>query len=261
MANTLLSVAAKSATGEHSSAHRVVDRLPLMRTNVSSSERWASLLAGSALLGYGISARSGSLLSSLAGGYLIFRAMTGHCPGYQAMGVSMSDATAENSVIAAGHGTKVEETITIARPVNEIYQFWRDFENLPKFMTHLLDVDTTTDGQSHWVAQGPLGLRVEWDAELITDTPNEVIAWRSLQGSDVDTAGSVHFRTVGAGQTEIRVILKYDPPAGKLGTAVAKLVGQEPKQQVREDLQRLKMLLESPTSPTVIVGQGHANSV
>jgi uncharacterized membrane protein len=99
------------------------------------------------------------------------------------------------------------------------------------------------------VAKGPLGMRVEWDAELYNDNPNEMIAWRSLPGSDVATTGSVHFRSAPGGRgTEIRVILKYDPPAGKLGAAAAKLFGEEPEQQIRDDLGRLKQLLEAGTT-------------
>src|SRR5439155_21485866 len=131
---------------------------------------------------------------------------------YQALGVSTADSTAENTAVTAGQGTKVEHAITVNKPAPEVYRFWRDLENLPRFMTHLVDVDTTTDGRSHWVARGPLGLKVEWDAEIVADIPGEAIGWKSLPGSDVDTAGSVHFKELPAGRgTEVRVSLKYDP--------------------------------------------------
>jgi uncharacterized membrane protein len=119
-------------------------------------------------------------------------------------------------------------------------------------MTHLLDVDTTTDGESHWVAKGPLGLRVEWDAKIIQDEPGQVIAWKSLPGADVDSTGSVHFRAIPGG-TEVRVNLKYDPPCGQLGTAVAKLFGENPQRQVREDLLRFKKMIETNGIPSKIV--------
>jgi uncharacterized membrane protein len=108
-----------------------------------------------------------------------------------------------------------------------------------------VDVDTTTDGRSHWIARGPLGLKVEWDAEIISDEPNRLIAWKSLDGSDVDTAGSVHFRELPGGATQMRIVLKYDPPAGKLGTAIASLIGQDPGQQIRQDMARFKELMET----------------
>jgi uncharacterized membrane protein len=249
MANTLLTTAAKSAAGQDSGVARALDRLPTMRTNVSSAERWFSLAAGGTLVGLGATGKTPTLLSLLAGGYLLNRAATGNCPMYQALGVSTSGATAPSSVIAAGHGTKVEHSVVVNKPVDEVYAFWRDFENLPRFMTHLIDVDTTTDGQSRWRARGPLGLSVEWHAEIVTDRPNEAIGWKSLQGSDVDATGSVHFRTVGPNRTEVRVSLKYDPPAGQLGTAVARLIGFSPEEQIKADMARFKQVMESTSSP------------
>ena len=251
MATTLLAAAAKSAAGPNTAVSRAVEALPTVATNVSSPERWASLVAGGALALYGLTEKTPSILTTALGGYLVYRGLTGNCPAYQAMKFSTSDSTAPNSVIAAGHGTHVEASIVVAKPVREVYDFWRDFERLPRFMVHLIDVDTTTDGRSHWVAKGPLGMRVEWDAEITKDEPNKVIAWNSLRGSDVDTTGSVHFRPAGNG-TEVRVNLKYDPPGGQLGTAVAKLFGENPQRQVREDLLRFKQLIETNGLPTRI---------
>ncbi|MBA4062683.1 MAG: cyclase [Isosphaera sp.] len=257
MAATLLSVAAKSAAGRDSAVARAVDALPQVRTNLSSPERWVSLAAGGALFGLGFDGRGPGLLSCLAGTYLLYRAATGNCLAYQALGFSTSDATAPASVIAAEHGTRVEHVVTVMKPADQVYRFWRDFENLPRFMTHLVDVDTTTDGRSRWVAKGPLGLQVEWEAELLTDTPNRVIAWKSVDGSDVDTAGSVRFTDLPHGQgTEVRVELKYDPPGGKVGSAVARLFGENPDRQVREDLRRFKQILETGETPTT-EGQPH----
>ena len=257
MATTLLAAATKSAAGTDSGVAHAVDKLPHLRTNVSANERWLALAAGGALVGLGATGRTPTLVSLLGGGFLLYRAITGNCPVYQALGVSTSDSTAENSVIAAGHGTKVEHSVIVMKPAADVYRFWRDLENLPRFMTHLLDVDTTTDGRSHWVAQGPLGLKVEWDAEIVQDKPNELISWKSLDGSDVDTAGSVHFRELPHNRgTEVRVVLKYDPPAGKLGTAVARLVGKSPDAQIRADLRRFKQIMETGEIPTTH-GQPH----
>ncbi len=243
MASNLLTVAAKSIGGPRSPAAAALDALPPMRTNVSSAGRWASLLGGAALTGYGL--KGGGVTPTLVGGFLLYRAATGHCPVSQALGVSAADATAPNSVIAAGHGSRVDATVVVRKPAAEVYRFWRDFENLPRFMAHLIDVDTTTDGQSRWTARGPLGLQVQWDAELIADEPARLIAWKSLSGSDVDTAGAVHFTPTPDGQgTAVRVELKYDPPAGKVGTVVARWFGEDPERQVREDLERFRELLE-----------------
>jgi len=257
MATTLLAVAVKSAVGPDSGLARAVNKLPQVRTNVSNNERWLSLLAGGTIAGLGLCGRANPVLSTILGTGLLYRAATGNCPCYQALGVSTSDSTAKRTAVAAGQGTRIENAVTVNKPASEVYRFWRDLENLPKFMTHLLDVDTTTDGRSHWIAQGPFGLRVEWDAEIVTDTPNEVIAWRSLDGADVDTAGSVHFIELPHGRgTEVRVELKYDPPAGKLSTAIAKIVGKSPESQIKADMRQFKQLMESGEIST-ICGQPH----
>lgn len=257
MASTLLATAVKSAAGPDSGVAHAVNKLPPARTNVSANERWLSLAAGGTVAGLCLSGRTPPILSSIVGGYLIYRAMTGNCPFYQVLGVSTSDSTRPQTAIAAGHGTRVEHAVTVNKPASEVYRFWRDFENLPRFMTHLIDVDTTTDNRSHWIAKGPLGMKVEWDAEIVTDTPNKVIGWRSLDGSDVDTAGSVHFTELPNGRgTEVRVELKYDPPAGKLGAAVAKLVGMDPHAQIKADMRRFKQIMEAGEIPTTD-GQPH----
>lgn len=257
MAATVLSTAIKSAAGHDSGIARAIDRLPSLRTNVSANERWLALAAGGALVGLGAAGKTPPLASVLFGGFLLHRAATGNCPLYQALGVSTSDSTAPATAVAAGHGTRVECAVTVNRPAADLYRFWRDLENLPRFMTHLLDVDTTTDGRSRWRARGPLGVTVEWEAEIVTDTPNRALAWKSLDGADVDTAGAVHFVELPHGRgTEVRVELKYDPPAGRLGTALAKLVGKSPDAQIRADLRRFKRIVEAGEIPTT-QGQSH----
>ena len=136
---------------------------------------------------------------------------------------------------------RVKKSIVINRPIEEIYNFWRDFKNLPRVMEHLESVDVTSEKRSHWVAKGPGGKRIQWEAETIEDRPNEKIAWRSLEGSTVENSGSVRFETAAGGRgTLVRVELVYRPPAGPLGATVAKLMGREPELQVEEDLRRLK---------------------
>src|SRR5207248_10434737 len=121
----------------------------------------------------------------------------------------------------------------------------------PRVMSHLESVRTTSPSQSHWVAKGPLGTKFEWDAEIYTERPNELISWRSLPGSEVDTTGSVHFlRAPGGRGTEVKVVLKYDPPAGKVGAAVAGLFLQSPGEQIKDDLGRFKALMEAGEWPT-----------
>ena len=120
--------------------------------------------------------------------------------------------------VGRGQGIKVEQSVTINRPVLEVYRFWRNFENLPRFMDHLEAVTVMDETRSHWVAKGPAGTRVEWDAVIHNEIDDELIAWRSLPGSEVNNAGSVHFTPLGRRDgTEVRVVLSYEPPAGKLG--------------------------------------------
>jgi uncharacterized membrane protein len=140
----------------------------------------------------------------------------------------------------------VQESITVGRPPEEVYRFWRDFEHLPEFMEHLESVRVLDQRRSHWRARAPAGSSVEWDAEIVDDRPNELISWRSVSDADVPNMGTVRFvRAPGDRGTEIHVELRYDPPGGKAGALVAKLFGEEPGQQVKGDLRRLKQVLET----------------
>jgi uncharacterized membrane protein len=227
--------------------------------NVGPTERWLSALGGAALGAYGLSRGTwGGLGLAALGGALVWRGATGHCSLYGALGISTAERHGPATAIPAGEGVKVEESVTIQKPAAELYRFWRDLNNLGRFMEHLETV-RAEGNRSHWVACGPLGYRAEWDAEIITDRPNELIGWRSLPGSAVDTAGSVHFSELPGRGTEVRVILKYDPPAGRLGAAVARLFGQSPQAQIREDLRRLKQYMETGEIPTT-AGQPRGTS-
>lgn len=146
-------------------------------------------------------------------------------------------------------GISVTQSVTICRRPDEVYAFYRDFQNLPTFMSHLEFV-RVENGISHWRARGPLGSRIEWDAEIVDDQPGQVIAWRSVAGADVPNSGRVRFRPVpGRSETdmdtELIVELHYAPPAGAMGRAVAKLFGEEPAQQIASDLRRLKQVMET----------------
>jgi uncharacterized membrane protein len=224
------------------------NKLPAITTppNVSDVERWASLIGGAALTAYGLKRMSLSgLFLAICGGGFVYRGITGHCPCYAALGINTAKPKAPATSVPAGHGNKVERSITINRSPEELYRFWRRFENLPRIMHHLESV-TSTGNRSHWVARAPLGMTVEWDAEIITERPNELIGWRSLEGSGVDTAGSVHFTPApGERGTEVRVILKYDPPGGRTATEVAHMFGADADWYISEDLRHLKELMEA----------------
>jgi uncharacterized membrane protein len=147
-------------------------------------------------------------------------------------------------------GFFVEEASTINRPVEEVYAFWRRFENFPRFMRHLESVERIDDRRSRWRARAPAGTSVTWEAEITDERENEFIAWRSIEGSQVMHQGSVSFqRAPGARGTEVRASLEYAPPAGSLGRGVAWLFGEEPSQQIRDDLRRFKQLLETGEVP------------
>jgi uncharacterized membrane protein len=225
---------------------------PQTNVNVSDLERWLSVIGGSALGVLGLSQRSlGGLAIGAVGGALVYRGISGHCSVYGALGLNTAGHHGPATSVPASHGVKVDESVTINRPAADLFNFWRNFENLPRIMNHLESVRCSGDNRWHWVARGPLGTHVEWDAEVFNERPNELIAWRSLQGSDVDTAGSVHFASLPLGRgTEVRVVLKYDPLAGKAGAWAARLFGQEPGQQIREDLRAFKALMETGEAPT-----------
>jgi len=219
-------------------------------TNVGELERMASVAAGFGLAVYGLTRRTlGGFGLAVLGGTFVYRGITGHCACYDALGFSTAESLGPQASIPAQHGVRVEETITVRRPREELFRYWRDLSNLPRVMSHLKSVETRGDRHSHWVASGPLGINVEWDAEIITERENELIGWRSVGDSDVDTAGSVHFTQAPGGEgTEVRVLLKYDPPAGKVGDAINRLLGESPAQQIREDLQRYKQALETQSA-------------
>jgi len=213
--------------------------------NVGETERWVSAIGGGLLTLFGLSRRSlGGVALAAAGSGLLYRGLSGHCHMYQALGLSTAEKHGPSASVKAGHGCKVEHEIYIDRPSGEIYSFWREFDNLPIVMSHLESVTVNGD-RSHWVAKGPAGITVEWDADIINERPNELIAWRSIPGGDVDTAGSVHFEPVPGRGTRVTVVLKYDPPAGKAGAAIAGFFRRDAQTEIENDLDRFKEAMES----------------
>jgi uncharacterized membrane protein len=229
--------------------------MPTADVNVAEVERWASALGGAALAAYGVRLlrdehRVPGAVAAAAGAALIVRGATGRCPMYAAAGINTAE-TDTREALGGGRGVHVDEAVTINREPEELYAYWRDFELLPTFMSHLVSVRRIDHRRTHWVAKAPAGRTVEWDAEIINEIPNELIAWRTLSKADVVSAGSVRFRQADAGSgTEVHVHLQYEPPAGKIGATVAWLLGHEPGQEIREDLRRFKALLETGEVPT-----------
>ncbi len=222
--------------------------------NVSRTERGASIIAGSLLVFTGLRHRSWSGLGlALSGAALIGRGATGHCAAYGALGLSTAEPDNSHVSVPYGEGIRLDKAVTVNKPRFEVYSFWRNFENLPSFMNHLEKVRNTTEKVSHWVAKAPLGRSVEWDAEVINDVPGELIGWRSLAGADVQNAGSVRFRDAAGNRgTEVKVEMQYIPPGGAVGAFIAKLFGENPGQQVEDDLRRFKMMLETGEIPRTL---------
>jgi uncharacterized membrane protein len=219
--------------------------------NVSDAERWVSLASGFVLTMLGISRRGipGMVIGGV-GGALLYRGATGHCPAYQAAGV---DTAHERAAGPLARAVRVAQSFTIGKSAQELYQYWRDFANLPRIMHHLESVNVIDDRRSHWVAKAPsiAGGQVEWDAEITADEPDTLIAWRSLPGADIENAGSVRFFDRGDRGTTVTVNLEYVAPAGRMGKWVAKLFGEEPEQQVREDLRNFKRVMETGEVVTI----------
>ncbi|MEX2543311.1 MAG: SRPBCC family protein [Trueperaceae bacterium] len=208
-----------------------------------NAREWGFIAAGALLLGLG--------------GYMLVQGSRGRAPelpftggrGEQGKSAASSrgrERGARATTKGETPGVQVREQVTINRSVSDLYRFWRNVENLPRVMGYLEDVNKSSDRRSHWVAKGPAGQRVEWDAEITDARENELVAWRSLEGSEVPNEGSVRFsRSPDGSGTVVDVALTYHPPGGKAGAAVAKLFGREPAQEIRRDLERFKQRVES----------------
>jgi uncharacterized membrane protein len=222
------------------------------RINVGANERALSVLGGSMLAAFGLrrGGWAGTALAAL-GGELIWRGATGHCVGYESLGIDRM------------HGSgpvRVSEVVRINRPSYEIYVFCRNFENLPRIMGHLESVTETGEGRSRWKAKSPAGQSVEWDVVMERDVPNEFVSWRSSDQAQISSRGSIRLThsPVGYG-TDAHIQLKYEPRAGYIDKFTSMLFGEEPEKQLRADLRRLKQILETgevPTTKGQPIGEG-----
>lgn len=217
---------------------QVSKNTPEQEHSLSETERWGSLITGGTMVLMGLQQRSlrGALMA-LAGGGLAYHGATGQ----KSLTKQVSEATGMEKSI------RVEKTVTIAtKSPEELYRFWRNFENLPTIMKHLKSVTVINPTRSHWIANAPAGGTVEWDAEIVTEQENRLIAWTSVENADVDHSGFVRFQPAPQGRgTEVKVVLEYSPPAGVVGATIAKLFGEEPEQQIGDNLARFKMLMEA----------------
>ena len=218
-----------------------------IEVNVGRTERWISGVAGVALLAYGLGRGRFRAVLVPVGIGLLHRALTGRSEINHVLRRNSALGEGRLSLVASldqGEGRKLEQAVMISRPRGELFRFWRQFDNLPRFMDNLESVTILDSRRSHWVAKGPVGTRVEWDAEIHNEIEDELIAWRSLPGADVDQAGSVHFSSVPDGQTEVRVIMRYTAPGHRAGDALAHILGDDPERQIGDDLRRFKQVMD-----------------
>lgn len=228
------------------------------RQNIGDMQRMLSAMAGVVSIVSGLSRRhwSGAALAMVGGG-LLYRAVGGYCPAFEALGFQMRSDYPQGRPndtsrlgrrkVRTDRATKMQRAIEINRPPNDIYRFWRSLDNLPRVMMHLDSVRVINDQLSHWVMKTlPGSPKVEWDAEIINDVQDRRIGWRSLHGADVNNTGSVEFKPIDDGKrTWLTVTLQYEPPAGPLGTAIAKWFGEDPDTKLAQDLQRFKEQMET----------------
>src|SRR5579884_4326406 len=230
----------------------------LQSVNLSTPERLASVIGGGALAVWGAQKRTfPGLAMAAVGGFMMYRGATGHCDVYQALGMHSDHRRGRQRGVPYELGIRVDKSVTVNKLRAEVYKFWRNLENLPRFMRHLESVSEIDNKHSHWVAKAPAGRTVEWEAEIINEIENQLIAWQSLENSTVENAGSVHFEDAPGGRgTLVRIEMQYNPPGGTIGAAIAKLFGEEPSQQIGDDLWRFKNLMEAGEIPTTD-GQPH----
>jgi len=205
-------------------------------TQAGNLEQWASIIGGGALVLGGLQQRSlRGVLMAAAGGSLVYQGAQKKSTLKQ-----VSDAVGLDKAI------RVEKTVTIDRPAEELYSFWRQLDNLPHFMRHIKSVQVIDDIHSHWVVNAPLDQSIEWDAVVVKDQPNHLIAWTSAEDAEIDHSGFVRFQpATGNRGTEVKVVMEYDLPGGRMAAAIAKLFGEEPEQQIGDDLSRFKQLMEA----------------
>lgn len=228
-------------------------RLPELvggRVNVGRAERLVSVAGGVALgvLALRRKGLPGALLGAV-GSILLHRGATGHCMVYGALDIDTAERGAA-AVDGEEAPSSVTASITINRNSHDLYHFWRDFRNAPRFMDRVVGVEILDDERSRWTAAGPMGRTWEWESQVTDDVHGELIAWESLPGADLPNRGWVQFVDVDGGRAEVRYFLEFDPPAGVVGQAIADAFSQVPKELVRDDLRRFRALMESEAAPT-----------
>ena len=208
--------------------------------NVNKVERIASILAGTLLLFKGLKNKSKRLQipSAVAGGYLIYRGVTGHCDLYKMAGKHKVPDTVQN--------INIRTMVTVNKPRHEVYAFWRKLSNLPLFMEHLKRVDVIDDTHSHWEAKIPGDIiKLEWDAEIVKEIEGELLGWNSLPHASIQNAGKVEFRDADENGTEIRVVITYRAPFGDVGEGLTSLFNPMFEKMIKKDVKNFKRYIET----------------
>jgi len=222
-----------------------------MQKNVTDWERIASVALGTGLLVYEFRRRPRNPGAIAFAAGLVARGVSGRCMVNKALGRGITRRRDDTRMALGGpRGVHLDGRIVIRRPAAELFAFWRDLRNLPKFMPHIERIDMTDDIHSHWIVKGPAGSSVAWDAEIINAVPPQLIGWRSLAGADVASAGSVSFHQISPAETEVKVRMQYAPLAGRAGAALSWLAGTSPAAMLQRDLSKLKDLIERSPSLT-----------
>ena len=224
--------------------HKISSALPYINGNVGTNERVISLLLGSYLLYDALLKEKKSYSEATLAGYLMLRGISGFCPFYKALEIGKEGFKTEN--------INIRTNISINKPRNEIYEFWRNVENLPLFMKHIHSVTKLDDTLSVWEANIPGGKgNLSWRSEVVKDIPNEHIGWQSLEGADIFNAGNVKFLDAGKYGTEVHVVISYQAPVGKIGEEISRLFTPVFERMIREDVKNLKRFLETDEIPTI----------
>ena len=237
---------------EHGTGMSVCDIIKARRcerkddVNVGLTERLLSVALGGALAAYVAKRKpAGALAVGLASAGLLHRGFTGYCAINDLIKRDTAHDSSDRTRHALHEGRELEYAVTINRGTDELYHYWRKLENLPRFMRHVRSVTEIGAGRSHWEIDGPAGKSIEWDAEIVSDQPGELISWTSVGDPVVDNAGTVRFKTLPGGRgTEVRVTLRYHVPGGAAGAAISAILGASPSLELRQDLERFKAMME-----------------
>ncbi len=220
------------------------------KVNVNPVERIVSTVLGGALLIQGLTRRSlGREAIAIA---LLYRGVSGHSYLYQALGVNTADSSKQHETGASADAPEVERSITIGKPADELYRFWREPKKLSQILGDFVEVTEVSKDRTHWLVRGPFALRMEWDTQVVEDRPGEILRWESLEGADLPNEGSVCFRPApGDWGTEAMLRFRFDPPGGALGNKAAKRLSIVPRLLADKVLRRFKSLAETGEIPTL----------